>query len=758
MKDLEQEIVKLRRWEDAYYNGTPLVPDATYDVERDSLVDRIEKEQPSHPYLDEVGSPAPSGGQWDKFTHSTVMGSLFKVKTEAELRKWAQGKGEEFFLSEKADGCTIVGYYEEGKLAALATRGDGLVGEDITAIARYFQNVRLKLPNEFTGVLRGEGILFLDAFQEHFASLGTANPRNGASGKARDTKNPHLKRHIVVKWFDVIGDEDFQTWEDKFAFIESLGLETIARYPNLSLEDAWKIYENYVNGRRESLNYWIDGLVIRVSDLEAHDAFGVTDKRPKGSRAIKFPAVGVETTLEKAETGTRGRGGRFAPVGIIDPVLIDGTTVTRVSMHGPDWIEAMDVAIGDTVLVAKAGDIIPQIIQVIGRPNNRRAITFPTQCPLCEIALVRNGAYIECQNKSCEGETAGALGKWLEKTGIKGIGDSILQELINEVRDVADLYEADSDVFARAARGSEKLGKKIFLAVQKTRELPLAVFLSGLHVDSLGTTNGQRVASHFKDLRSVMEASEEEFRKIEGISENAAKIAAGLLRKKDLIERLDQLLQIKEVTQGALSGSSFCITGKMKSGRKRKELEAWVKERGGLMKSGVDKNLTYLVTDTPESSSSKNKKADKYGVNKITEEQLYELLPGEPEKVTSLKQATNRVVVKQGSGSSLFEVASDSDGWIDLSEDNGKFSIVSSSLLEQGDPMQKKTRLGFLSWGNFRDIDDGASPQSQKLKISSFLKKNDIELRETVMVAPSIEDLEKALSQVTFIAWSEGDL
>jgi DNA ligase (NAD+) len=488
----------------------------------------------------------------------------------------------------------------------------------------------------------------------------------------------------------------------------------------------------------------------------------VTDKRPKGSRAIKFATVGVETTLEDAETKNRGNGGRFAPVGIIDPVQIDGTTVTRVSMHGPDWIEAMDVAIGDTVEVAKAGDIIPQIIRVIERPVNRRLIVFPTHCPLCEVLLVRNGAYVECQNKNCEGETIGALAKWLGKTGIKGIGDSILQELVKEVKDIADLYEADSEVFARAAKGSEKTGKKIYRVVQASRSLSLAVFLSALHIDSLGSTNGQRIAAHFKTLKGVLGASEDDLREVEGISENAAKISAGLIRKRDLIDKLALLLEIQEVTVGELSGQSFCITGKMVSGKKRPEIEAWVKSHGGIIK-GMDKNLTYLVTDTPDSGSSKNKKADKYGVGKITEEQLYGLVKTVAAKPAAFRakpsKKAKRITVKKNNGFSLFDSDDDSDeSWVELVEDDGKFLVVSNGLTEMGDPLQEKTRLGFRSWENFRDLDDGASPQSQKLKISSHLKVDDIEIRESVMIAPSIEDLQKALSKITFTAWSEGDL
>jgi len=774
MAALENEIAKLRRWEDAYYNGKPLVPDATYDVERDRIVEQLKKIIPDHPYLDEVGAPTPSGGAWEKFTHTVVMGSLFKVNNEADLRKWARKKGNLFLLSEKADGCTITAYYEDGVLKTLATRGDGIIGEDITANARYLENVRLRLGN-FTGILRGEGILYLDRFKEHFVPLGTANPRNGASGKVRDTKNPHLKRQITVKWFDIITDDViFNTWEDKFKYLEDLGLDTIPYYSNLTLDKVWEIYQTYVANKRASLNYWIDGLVVRVLDLDMHDSFGTTDKRPKGSRAIKFPAIGEETTLDDSEIN-RGKGGRFTPVGLIDPVQIDGTTVGRVSMHGPDWVEQMDVAIGDTVLVAKAGDIIPQIIQVLHRPENRKPIVFPTHCPLCEIELVRHGAYIECQNKNCEGEILGSLAKWLDKTGIKGIGSSILCELTKEVKDIALLYEADATVFARAAKGSIKIGQKIYLAVQKTRSLPLAIFLSGLHINSLGTTNGQRIANHFKTLDAVLDASEDDFRKVEGISENATKIHQGLNRKLALIRKLQNLLDIDEVTEGLFTGLSFCITGKMSSGKKRPEVEVWIKSHGGISKSSISKDLTYLVTDTPNSGSSKNKKADKYGVKKITEDQLYTLVDNqsEPPKKIKVKKVTeknaaiknaaikmHKLNIKQRKGLSLFDVFSkDNAGWIEVEENNGKFYIKNSNLIEIGDPSKCKTRLGFVAWDwDVIDVDNSSSPQAQQLSLSSHLKWNNVEFQESVVSASSLDELKEAFDKVTFTSWCEGDL
>jgi len=740
---LAEEIKKLTSWDDAYYNGTPLVTDQVYDQERDRILSRIKLESPKHPYLQQVGAPVPDGGVWPKFKHTTMMGSLFKVNTEEEFLKWSEKKGNNFILTEKADGCTIAAYYENGLLTNLTTRGDGETGEDITANAKYFQNLKFELPEKFTGILRGEAIILLDAFQKHLAPLGLANPRNAASGKVRDTQNPQLKRHITIQWFDIIGNTNFLTWEKKFKFIkDELGLQTLPYYSGKSAKDVWKLYHEYNNTKRANLNYWIDGLVVRINNVYEHDNLGIVDKRPKGAIAIKFPAVGVQTTLIDCEIN-RGLAGRLTPVGIIEPVQIDGTTVSRVSMHGPDWIDEMGVAIGDTVLVAKAGDIIPQIVQKLSDGKNRRTISFPKTCPLCNEKLNRNGAYIECQNKQCIGETYGALAKWLQKVDIKGIGDSILQELVKKVKDIDQLYEADVSVFTWATKGSQKTGKKIWKELHSKKELPLAVFLSALHISSLGSTNGQRLASHFKTLDSVITASEDDIRKIPGIAENASKIVEGLRRKTPLIKKLKKLLDIQDIKQGHFTGLSFCITGKLS--KSRNEIEDWIKSLGGIVK-GVDKDLSYLVTDDPTSGSAKNQKADKYGIKKITEEDLYKLGPAQQTRVV------HRLVVKIGKTASLFEsIVSNQAGWIDVEKVGAKkFKIVECSF------KQPKEHLGYILWDEeVNDLDDGETPQSRNMGISSHLQWQDVIFKDDLVYAASLEDIAKALTHTNLTAWED---
>jgi len=752
LPSLASEIEKLQKFDDAYYNGTPLVSDLVYDKERDLILSRIQLESPKHPYLQQVGAPTKDGGVWPKFKHTSVMGSLFKVNTAEEFEKWAEKKGSNFILTEKADGCTIVAYYEDGLLTNLATRGDGEIGEDITGNARYFQNLKFNLPG-FTGILRGEAIILLDAFQKHLAPLGMANPRNAVSGKVRDTQHPELKRHVTVQWFDIICDEDLSSWEKKFKFIQNLGLSVLPHHGGIDAKRVWEIYQEYVKTKRVALNYWIDGLVVRINNTYEHDSLGITDSRPKGSIAIKFPANGVQTTLVAFEIN-RGLAGRLTPVGIIDPVLIDGTTVTRVNMHGPDWIKAMELAVGDTVEVAKAGDIIPQITQKIADGHKRTLIKFPTHCPLCNSVLVKNGAYIECQNKTtCAGETYGAIAKWLQKVDIKGIGESILLELIKEVKDLGQLYEADVAVFVRATGGSQKTGKKIWKELHSKKEISLAVFLSGLHVASLGSTNGQRLASHFKTLDKVLMATEDDIRKIPGIAENASKIIAGLKRKTKTVGKLRKLLDIQEIKQGIFTGQSFCITGKCS--RPRNEIEDWIKSLGGVVK-GVDKGLTYLVTDDVNSGSAKNQKADKYGVKKISEQDLYAL--GNVAVVTTNSQPpepVHKVLVKLGKTASLFEsIVSNNVAWIELQKvSTKKYKIANCSFKDTNQ------RIGYINWDDeVEDLDDGSTPQSKAKGISSHLQWNDVSLTEESVAGTSIQDIEKALSHTNLTVWEEEEL
>jgi DNA ligase (NAD+) len=629
----------LRKASEAYYNGEPIITDDEYDKLRDKLTEI----DPDNSHLKEIGAPLKKSG-WPTHKHRTLMGSLAKVKTEEEFIKWADGKGEEFLLSEKYDGSTVVATYENGKLKTLATRGDGQEGENITPNAKHIQNVPVDLKDsaapdawDFTGEIRGEAMLKISLFEKHFRPAGYSNPRNAANGKVRDMKDDPLKKHIGVMWFDILPtDRDVKSESEKWKLIARLGLMG-SKWgdPNRSMykmtaEKVWEIFEQYrdVNpvvgtSQRGFLDYEIDGLVIKVNDIDLQESFGVTSNRPKGAIAIKFPSEEKETVIVDIKWN-RGLTGVICPTAHLAPIEIGGVTIARASLCGIEEIKRLDVAVGDKVIVSRRNDVIPKVERVISRTPNRAAHIPPTHCDLCNDVLVKDGAYLLCLNEACQGELYGNLMTWIKELKLKGFGPSMVRSLIEEeVKTVVDLYKASRKTFQTAA-GSEKNGNRRYDTLHESEEIRLSTFLSGLNIKALGTTNGQRLEKQFKTLEGVLNASVEDLQKIPGIKTNAKKIHAGLQKSKDLVQELSGLLEVKSLDEsGPLAGKSFCITGDLSIPRPK--VQDFIRDQGGEIKSGVSKTLNYLITDDPESGTGKNKKADKYGVTKISEEELYKL-------------------------------------------------------------------------------------------------------------------------------------
>lgn len=624
-QDIIEKLVKqLKKCDDAYYNSPePLIPDDDYD----KLKAKLTKLAPNHPYLTSVG--APISGPWPKHQHRSLIGSLEKVNNKADFLAWAENKGP-FCVSPKYDGSTIVATYNKGKLTALATRGDGTIGENITQNSSRISGVPSKLPEEFSGEIRGEAILLLSDFNNHFAPEGFKNARNAANGKVREQKENELIQHVRVFWFDIIpSDRDLKTELDKWDLIQSLHLTTMdPPHQAMSAEEVWESFELWRDNHRARLDYEIDGLVVKTNDLETQESLGVVSNRPKGAMAIKFPPAQKVTRLLAVEW-SRGLTGIIAPTGLLEPVDLGGVTVSRVSLCGVDEIRRLGIAIGDRVVVSRRNDVIPKVEKLASKAPDRTEIPIPTQCTTCGGDLIQNGAYLICQNIDCQGEVYGSLMTWVRELQIKGLGPNIVRELIDlGVTDAAKLYEANVEAFHKACN-SVKTGTKVYEAVQSAKDVRLSTLLSGLCIPSLGETNGARLEKHFKTLDAILAASVEDLEGVPGIRTNAKKIVQGLQNKSDLINRLRQVVNIKNLdASGTLAGMSFCITGDLS--KPRPIVQEWIRQMGGEPKSGISKDLTYLVTNTPESGTSKNQKADQYGVKKITEEQLYELAGSKP--------------------------------------------------------------------------------------------------------------------------------
>lgn len=624
---VKELVTLLEAYSEAYYNNSlSLVSDEEFDHLRDEL----EELDPTNPFLDKVGAPV--SGSWPKKTHKGLIGSLRKVTTPDEFKEWVKNHpiGTSYALSEKYDGGTIVATYENGKLTCLATRGDGTVGEDITPNAKKIRNIPLTTKADFTGEVRGEAIIRLSVFNEQFKD--NSNPRNTANGKVR-AQNDLQTSHVEMKWFDIIPlDRDIKSEHEKWHLLDTLGFSPDKA---LFLDADWvvKTYLDYINQKRSSLDYEIDGLVIKINDLDQQEAMGYQDNRPKGAVAFKFPSIKVTTTLRDVEWG-RGLTGRISPVGLLNPVNIGGTTVSRVSLCNLDEIKRLGIKIGDTIVVSRRNDVIPKVEQVLSHAEDSRPIPIPTKCMECNEPLAREGVYLICANLDCQGETYGNLMTWLKTISIKGIGPAALRELINlGITDPAKLHLAPREIYNVAAK-SEKNGEKLFEAVRAIKSVRLGTFLSALNIKTLGTTNGQRLEKHFKTLDRVLGCSIDELEKIPGIKTNAKAMHAGLAAKIELIQELNSILDITSLDMsGPLAGVSVCITGELSIPRPK--ISDWVRSLGGEVKSGVSAGLTYLITDDPNSGSAKNKKADDLKIRKVSEKEFYDLIGRKPDEAQS---------------------------------------------------------------------------------------------------------------------------
>lgn len=618
---LDDLINKLKIASDAYYNSDPIMSDDEYD----ELIELLKQQDPEHEFLSQVGSAV--SGPWPKRKHRTFMGSLNKVNTKVDLLKWSQENYDDqmaplYCVSEKYDGSTVVATYEKGKFVALTTRGDGIEGEDITPNADKL-GVPTEIP-DFSGDLRGEAMLRTSLFEQHFRPAGYKNPRNAANGKVRDQKGDDLIRHLDIYWFNVIPtDRDFTTESDKWNFLRSHNLLQRDQWPYFLDENyLWKVYEEYVDGKRAALDYEIDGLVVKIDNLELQESRGLTSGRPKGSIAVKFPSESKITILKEV-IWTRGLTGRLGPIGLLEPVGIGGVTVSRVSLCNLDEVNRLGIAVGDQVLVSRRNDVIPKVEKLVAKAEDRIEIKPPENCSICEEELSQDGVWFVCSNLDCQGQTYGDLMNWLKTLKIKGIGPSVLRGLIDEgVTDPFELHRASLETFTKAT-GSEKTSQKLFDAVQAVKEIDLSTFLTGLNIKSLGKTNGRRLEKKFKELDKVLAAKVEDFEKIEGIKTNAKHIHAGLASNKDLITKLMQVIEIAKPQTGLFTDLTFCITGELS--KPRPKVADWIKSLGGEVKSGVSKNLDYLVTNDSNSNSSKTKKAKKYEVKIISEKELAEL-------------------------------------------------------------------------------------------------------------------------------------
>jgi len=632
IQELEHLILQ---YQDAYYNGEALITDQEFDA----LWDELKALDPSNDILHKVGSDS---GNFAKVQHRIPMGSQDKAANPVESLSWTEKHcHDEHLVEYKLDGAGIELQYDGGIFVREVSRGNGIIGDDITSNAKKMQGVlpRLELGGTLltlTGGIRGEVIMPRQVHQTYFSDK--ANCRNAANGLMK-RKDGEGCQHLQVICYDALFENhSFADEIDKVTWLKTCGFNTVpltlCKTPRQVIE-----YRSQVMELRPKLDYDIDGLVVKERVIDLQDA---ARARPERQIAFKFSLEEAVTVLRQVEWSESGA--TYTPVGLFDPVELAGTTVKRASLVNPNTIRTLGVKIGSHLVVTKRGEIIPKIESVVPAPLGKDIIPqvdieFPCTCGRCGAQLVDEGTRLFCPNKSCPKKILHQLEKWISVLDIRDFGTSLLSSLFEsaKVTSILSLYqltEADLTPFflnqESISKEKESLGaKKVIRSIKSRSTVSLAAFIAGFDIEGIGETLMERLTdAGFSTLEKLLEASAEDFSAVNGFGEvTAAALVQGLADNREemlaLVERGYITLKAP-MLEGSLTGLSFCFTGELSI--KRSQAEQMVRERGGTTKSSVVKGLSYLVTNDTTSGSSKNKKAAQLGIPVIDEAAFLELL------------------------------------------------------------------------------------------------------------------------------------
>jgi DNA ligase (NAD+) len=629
------------------------------DAEYDRMMRRLKELEAAHPELVTPDSPTQRvGGKaregFVKVRHSSPMLSLDNALNEDEMRAFDQRvrellKGEpyEYVVELKLDGLSMAVQYEHGKMLHAITRGDGQVGEDVTENARTIRSLPLRVKSKLAKFeVRGEALLTLQAFERLNARQlqndlkPFANPRNAAAGSLRALE-PALtaSRQLEYSAYFLLVDGKFH-YDSHWESLEELarmGFKVNShRKKCAGLEDVLKFYKNW-ESKRESLNYEIDGMVIKVDSIRQQSLLGWTAKAPRWAIAFKFPAHQEQTVVESIEVQV-GRTGALTPVAHLKAVKIAGVTVTRATLHNEDEIARLGVEIGDTVLVERSGDVIPKVVRVVKQGQDRRAFKMPKHCPVCggEIVREEGEAASRCINTNCPARLKESVLHFVARgvMDIDGMGDVLVDQLVTRgiVKSVADVYNLTLDQLLELERMGKKSAEKVLRNIDASRKQALPRVLNGLGIPFVGERTAQILAESFGSLDAIAEADEEQLQEAEEVGPKVSESIRQFFherRNRELVERLRQAGLTfeheikKKKTAGPLAGKVFVLTGTLPN-LAREEAKARIEAAGGKVTGSVSKKTDYVVAGADPGS--KLDKASSLAVPVIGESELLALL------------------------------------------------------------------------------------------------------------------------------------
>ncbi|ATW45899.1 NAD-dependent DNA ligase LigA [Glaesserella parasuis] len=658
---LEHLREKLREYEYHYHVlDNPLVPDAEYD----RLMNELKNLEWQHPELITSDSPTQRVGAkpldgFAQITHETPMLSLDNAFSDDDLTGFLRRIEDriainsnqiEFCCEPKLDGLAVSILYVDGVLTQAATRGDGTTGEDITANIRTIRNIPLKLkssnpPHRLE--VRGEVFMPQQGFEqlnEKALAKGEktfANPRNAAAGSLRQL-DPKITRQrpLMLNAYNIgvyeSDDELPTTHFDRLQWLKTLGIPVNAEITLATGSQALTAFYQKIQAKRSSLGYDIDGTVLKVNKIVLQEQLGFISKAPRWAIAYKFPAQEEMTILNDVEFQV-GRTGAITPVAKLEPVFVAGVTVSNATLHNGDEIERLGIAIGDTVIIRRAGDVIPQIVGVVAerRLDNAKKIAFPTACPVCNSAVVRveGEAVARCTGGLfCGAQRKEALKHFVSRKAmdIDGVGEKLIEQLMERelIRTPADLFKLDHTILMRLERMGEKSANNALQSIEKAKNTTLARFLFALGIRDVGESTAQNLANHFGTLDAIRQADLDTLKQVQDVGEVVANRLFQFWQEPHNVEVVEDLIAQgvkwqdvvpQEIADNPLKDKTVVLTGTLTQ-LTRDQAKALLQQLGCKVSGSVSSKTDYLIAG--EKAGSKLAKAQELGVKILSEDEL----------------------------------------------------------------------------------------------------------------------------------------
>ena len=663
-KRIEELTELIIKYDKAYFvDDNPLVPDAVYDQLFRELVE-LEAKYPEfvleHSPTKRVGSEPVDA--FRKVEHEVPMLSLGNAFQEQELLDFhrrvtqAIGNDVEYICELKIDGLAVSLTYEDGKLVRGATRGDGSVGEDITSNLKTIRSIPLMI--EETGKLevRGEAYMPKRSFEqlnEERKEKGEqlfANPRNAAAGSLRQL-DPRIaaKRHLdmFAYGYGVWQIPEVGTHSGRLEKLQKLGFKINPHWEICRSIDEVIAFVKKWTEQRSSLPYDIDGIVVKVNDIKQQEQLGFTARTPRWAIAYKFPAQEAVTTLIDIELSV-GRTGVVTPTAILEPVFVDGSTVSRATLHNEDHIRALDIRIGDRVIIKKAGDIIPQVVRVLfeERKEGLEPYRMPDHCPACNSKLVHldDEVALRCINPDCPAQLKEGIIHFVsrEAMNIDGIGEKIIEQLFDAglIKSIADLYRLKKEDLLPLERMGEKSVQNLLTAIEASKQNSLEKLIFGLGIRHIGEKAASLLAKNFKTMDALKNATFDELVAIDEIGEKMAESVVKFFKEEKVVQLIEQLERLginmtylkdepegqSIAAQAVFANKTVVLTGKLEHFT-RNEAKAIIEANGGKVTGSVSKNTDLVIAG--EKAGSKLKQAEKLNIPVWDEEKFIEVIKGE---------------------------------------------------------------------------------------------------------------------------------